>query len=50
MLIKLPIGDLDLGIGVFRIGDWEFPESWKHQFQIQNQKLVILLPIGDFHF
>ena len=53
---KSPIGDkitnwwFVLGIDIFRIGDWGFPESWKHQFKIQNHQLVILSPIGDFHF
>ena len=27
LVIKLPIGDFDLGIGFCRIGNWGFPES-----------------------
>ena len=47
-MIQLPIGDFELGIGVFRIGDWGFPESLKHQFPIQNHQLVNLSPIIQF--
>ena len=39
-----------MGIGVFRIRDWGFTKSLKHQSPIKNQKLDILSPIGDFHF
>ena len=29
MLIKLPLGDIEFGIGVFRIGEWGFRiEDW----------------------
>ena len=53
-MIKLPVGDFELGIGVFQnhqlviklpIGDFE-----NHQATCQNHQLVILSPIGDFHF
>ena len=47
LVIKWPIGDFDLGIGVLGLGIGDFPKSWKHQFKIQ---LVILAPIGDFNF
>ena len=44
------MGDFELGIGVFRIGEIPNPQSLKHQSPIKNQQLVILLPICDFHF
>ena len=56
-MIKIPIGDFEFGIGVFRIGNWGFRiGDWgkiiwaKHQSTFQNHQLVILSPIGDFHF
>ena len=58
-MIKWPIGDFVLGIGVFRIGDFLNPENTITKFQ--NHQLVILsstksgkhqlvikLPFGDF--
>ena len=47
-MIKLQISVFELEIGVFRNGD--FPKSYKHQSPIQNNQLVILSPIGDYHF
>ena len=53
-MIKWPFGDFEFGIGVFQnhelvkkllIGDLK-----KHQSPIENHQLVILSPIGDFHF
>ena len=43
-VIKLPTGDLELGIGVFRIRDWRFksqipnPKNTNPQFKITNWK------------
>ena len=54
MLIQLPIGDVELGIGVFLIWDWRFkspiPNLTKHQSPIQNNQFVILSSFGEFHF
>ena len=57
LVIKLPIGDFEFGVCVFRIGDWGVRiEDWgkmiwaKHQSPIQNHQLCISSPIGDFHF
>ena len=48
MVIKLPIGALELRILVFRIGDWGFrivdwgDKIWeKHQSSYKNHQLVI---------
>ena len=49
-MTKLTTEDFDIRIGVVRIGDWGFYESLKHQFPIKYLQLVILPPIGDFHF
>ena len=48
LVLTIPIGVLILGIGGFRIGDFQNPK--KHKSPIQNYQLVILSPIGDFHF
>ena len=42
MVIKLPIGDFEMGIGVFRIKDWGFkspipnPKNTNPHFKITN--------------
>ena len=51
LVIKLPIGDFELMIGVFRIGDWGFRiKVWGKinmaKTPIPNSKS----PIGNFHF
>ena len=57
MVIKYPIGNFELGIGVLSV--FIFLQSsilnpqypiLKTPFQIKNHQLVILSPIGDFHF
>ena len=47
--------DFESGIGVFPIFIFPQtfilnPQSEKHQSLVQNHQLVILSPIGDFHF
>ena len=46
MVIKLSIGDFELGNAVLGLRI----EDLKPQSPIQNNQLVILSPVGDFHF
>ena len=50
-MIKLPIGDFELGIGAFRIGDWEFPnpENTNFLFKITNWSFYHQLVISAFN-
>ena len=58
MVIKKPIGDFELGIGVLPIfvfspipyPKYPIPNPKKQQSQIQNHHLVIFSTIGEFHF
>ena len=48
-MIKLPIGDFEFGIGVFRIGDWGFSiEDWAKLNMGKTPIPNLRLPIGYF--
>ena len=50
LVIKLPIGDFELGIGVFWIGDFQNPKNTNPQLKITIFFIFLKSSIGIFHF